>query len=422
LLLFFFIIKKAKSINKIFDFSSWKTDLIKSSKNIQIAWIIGLAVVLYVLYAITAKSLYWPTIHYDSIAGYDFLAKAIAHEGTINNSLFDTTNKICSYRTLYPPLFPINFAYAYIMGFELPKIITALYLISLAIIYYAYSRKFVNPVANIFFLALLLITPEMLAQSAMLMTNVPQAAYTLGAVGAFFIWNKTKEKRYFVLSIVCATLGVWGRSEGIIFGGTLGIILLIYIFENRKSTSTFNINNIKKILYFAFPLILIYAIWEVFLKVNHLDQVKQPFSIIPFYDAEKIKYLLTLTRKITFETSYYGYIINLFFIVFGLSIILQITKKEWDRESNLLITYIFVSIFFYLFVYYQIKVPLKTITGYITNGYKRGIFNIIPILALYISNTVWVRRFFNRLYFPAEKEEKKQIRNHSQTIKIRQTK
>lgn len=134
--------------------------------------------------------------------------------------------------------------------------------------------------------------------------------------------------------------------------------------------------------------------------MHHLDQFKQPFSIVPFFDKEKINYELDLTKKVTFTTSYYGYIFYLFFITIGLSIVQQIFKKKWDRESNLFLIYIFVSVFIYLWLYYQIKVPLKTFTGYITNGYKRGVFNLIPIVALYISNTKLIKSLFEKLSFP----------------------
>lgn len=42
----------------------------------------------FLFYAITVKNLYWTPISYDTIAGYDLMAKVVARDGFINNVSF----------------------------------------------------------------------------------------------------------------------------------------------------------------------------------------------------------------------------------------------------------------------------------------------------------------------------------------------
>lgn len=396
---FFFLVKRSAGIKSLFDFSNIFADFKVQLKNVQVAWVVGLIAIIYVLYAFTVKSMFWPTIHYDAISGYDLLAKAIAHEGTLHNTVMDPANGLMSVRALYPPLFSMSFAYAYIFGFAAPKIITTLLFISMAIIYYGYSLKFTNPVATVFFLFFLLITPEMLAQSAMLMTNMPQAVYTLAGVGAFFIWYKTREQGYFILSSIMIALGLWSRSEGLMFFAIIGLMLVIMMFKDRKNVPLFCKVNIRQLLLMGLPAVFLFLVWSLYLKVNSLDGYGQPFSIIPFYDPEKIQLQWNLVKDVTLSTRLYGDITIAFFVVVVLSFIYQYFTKKVDVVSNFMLVFILASLALYLLLYYQIKVDLDFFRSYINNAYKRGLFNYIPLMALYMSSTSLMRGLFDKMYF-----------------------
>src|SRR5205814_4604733 len=102
-------------------------------KQFHAAWIFLIACIIIISAMIIIKGEYWIVFIYDSIAGYDFLGRAIAHEGTIHNSIFDHTNPLYTVRDLYPPLVPLSFAFAYATGNLSSQIVITLFFASTVI-------------------------------------------------------------------------------------------------------------------------------------------------------------------------------------------------------------------------------------------------------------------------------------------------
>lgn len=364
-------------------------------------------VLIYLIYLVTVKALYWPAIHYDTIAGYDFLARAIAHEGTLHNSLFDPAHRLVSYRSIYPPLFPLSFAYAYICGEMSVKIIPILYYVSIAFSFYGLLRRYVNPLSSMLMVLILLATPEFAAQSTFLMTNMPQTIYTLIGVIGFICWFNHKGERYFALSIITLTLGVWGRTEGVVFFIPCCFALAYRLIRECRERSLFSRENVKRCLWFGIPSCVAYGTWEIYLKyVLKASDLQQPFKLGIIELKGKFDFMMRIVEEISFSSQLYGWVIYLGITAFVLNLIYLMYKREWLFFNGITLSLIVAAWCIYLWVYYQIDVPsLAIFEGYISYGYKRGLFNFLPLLLFYFATSKVVQNFSNMLYmeYPQKK-------------------
>jgi hypothetical protein len=344
----------------------------KAKKSFERNWGIlpVLAFLIYLLYGITVKAMLWPTAASDSIAGYDFLAKVIANEHTLNNSVFDKALDYGSVRLTYPPLIPINYAMAYMSGWVLPKIVNVLFILSSASLMLSLSNSvcknwFVATFMTVFFLS----TPEFLAMSALSLTNIPTTLYAgfgFIFIYRFFLFDKRPD---FWAGVLLLSFGMWVRSEVILFALT-GILLLLYKnFKNR---------NFRPAIQLSLAVFTPYVIWKVFLDYVVNASHQQGIRMFLFYDAQKIDDLVRLIKQVTFSTQYYGWLI-IAFLTFCASLFLKFKRKE----NTILLGSIFFIWGLYVLLYYQMENEFGTgriSVPYITAGYKRGIFSFFPIM------------------------------------------
>jgi len=79
------------------DIRSALTPYLEDPKAINPFYVTMLMFVLFITFVIVSKTLYWPILNYDSIDGYDLIAKLIGSEGQYNNLVFSTENFHCSF-------------------------------------------------------------------------------------------------------------------------------------------------------------------------------------------------------------------------------------------------------------------------------------------------------------------------------------
>lgn len=353
----------------------------------------------YLTYLVGVKTLFWPAIHYDTIAGYDFLAKAITREGTINNSLFNPEYNLISYRSIYPPLFPYSFAYCYITGVS-AKCIPLLFYISISFSFYGLLRKYVNPFLSSLGVLVLISVPEFAAQSTFLMTNMPQTAYTLIGVISFICWFQNKGDFYINVSILALTLGVWGRTEGVVFFLPCFFAILYRVWQNRKQIPLFKWTNLTLCFKFGAPPTFVYIVWELYLKYSlKAAELKQPFKLGVIDLDGKFDFMIKTVKEISFNTQLYGVVIYVFFIILLINIGLSVYKRKLQYISPLTLIIIIATWCIYLAVYYQIDIhSIEVFSGYINNGYKRGLFNFLPLLLFYCFTSTSIQKTIGLLY------------------------
>lgn len=335
-------------------------------------WLILFLSIAALLFFVTKKSLYVPTFSTDSVSSFDLYAKAIAHEGKLINSLI--YDKSVGYGAAYPPLTSLSLAYSYIFGFESSKIIPALFFISFIISFYGFSLRNNNSLAAVFATLGTVAAPELLAQSALNTTSVPQAMYASLGIISIILWNNTKETKYYYLAIVLLALNGWIRSEGIVYIGAAFLYCLYVQIPKKKISTPFIL---------LFLSMLPFLIWQIFLKMNSsvMDSfIQVEMQLVPNLDGEHFGKILAGTKKNFFHPSYYG-ITAYAFILAGLLNIYAFYKK---KQSLLILGLVLVPLIAYLVLLNQLHLRADTIESIMNASAKRFFFGIVAIMWFYI--------------------------------------
>lgn len=358
-------------------------------QQLHLPWLLFFACLVFVVYGITAKTLYWPTTAYDSITGYDYVAKVLAAEGGLDNSINNPLNYTFSLRTLYPPLVPIAFSFAYICGLATSKIISSLFFISVLTSFYGFLRYCCTHFNAIVFTLLLAVIPEFLAMSALSLSNVPSVAYTTAGAGFLILFFRERKDGFLWLSALMMAFAIFTRTEGIVYAAAAGIVLLFKAIPEKKWSWI--------ALYAIVPL-LFFVSWELYVKyVWELSEFKQPFIYKIFLDGHRLSFLLDKVLDVTFNTQYFGITVYLFLISVVISIpLIYSRKQDWQ-----LLVLIILSWALYVWVFYQMdifegKQLMAGGGGYIASGYKRGFFNFCALFLMYAATVLPVRNFFKK--------------------------
>ncbi len=351
----------------------------------NILWLVLLLLIITILVIITIKNLYWPTSASDALSSFDLFAKAIAAEGKILNSLIYDQN--VGFGAAYPPLYSLSLSYAFIFGFESSKIIPALFFICFTILFYSLLIQNGSSTGAAMVTFFMILTPELLAQSAINTTSVTQAMYGSTGIIALFTWNKTEQKRYLFLSIILLALNGWTRSEGIIYIGAGFIFLIWKMHQNKKWLKVTGI-----LLIASLP----FLIWQIFLK-SHAE-VMTPFvqaniQLIPNLNGEKISTILEWTKINLFHPVYYGIAIYVFIIGVLFNIFAAIKRKQ----SLFMLTIILIPLLGYLILINQIHLNADSVEAIMRSSGKRFFFGFIILLWFYISQVYPIRNLFSWL-------------------------
>ena len=400
---------------------------------LTLVWVIFAGMITTLVYGICVKGTYWPTHDFDAILGYDLLSKAIAHEHTLANSVMTTSDIVnnCGPRLLYPPLFALSNSLAYFDGLEIPGLVTSLFFISWAFTCYALLRRFVSSSGAIIFTFLTIIIPEMFYRASVCGTNLPCSIYTSIAVMSFVVWYEQRKEGFFYLSLLAVMFGTWTRSEAVLFAGGILVILLYVAVREKRFKYLF--------IYFAslIPLVL----WNLFLKAFVPRDQTGIFILKPFYDAAKLKKILTIAWEIMSTQNYYGITFYIAIAGFFLIVIANIATNFGKKENKILlgglvlwlviylavganlfsivlfailvigVSYVngdkweFLVIFFialgaYTMTFYQMKDEQNALFGpggWIQSGYKRGLFNYAPLGLFILVTSRWVSWAFGKL-------------------------
>ena len=354
-------------------------------KNINFGWLVLLGFALYVMYGISSKALFWPVYIYDSANGYDFIAKAIAAEGTFNNSVFDATFPLHSIRSVYPPLVPVAFGMAYIFGGASSKIVVVFFYLSIFIVLYAYIKKYTTHYAAALFSFLLAITPEFAAFSALSSPNPPCTFYNSMGLLSIYIWYREKENSYFAIGLACLLLGLWTRTESVMFVGTAGLIVLLHTIKTKKYTS---------LVLFGGLSLFIVAFWQVYVKnMLPVDSVNPIMDNISF-DLDRLSRMMAQVYDVTFSSQYYGVVVYLFLI----AIVLNFYFLVKEKDTLMLLGIVILPWIFYMMIYYIIDTDyMPGSVAWITAGYKRGFFYFLPLILFYVASTKVIKILFQKI-------------------------
>lgn len=349
---------------------------------VNLAWIFLVGTVVFLVYVVTARALFWPVYIYDSIYGFDFVAKAVAQEGTLHNAIFDPQHPLYSLRSLYPPLVALNFAFAYLLGFETSHVMVVIFYASLAASLYAFLTRVTTHLGAAFYTVLLVTVPE-LFNFASLSSSNPICAYYC-AVGLLALWRAvdTSSRADLRIGGILIALALWTRPEAIVFAAVAGGLVLWWSIQQKR---------VWPVLIFGAACLAFWGSWQAYL--HNVLQVTgdQPMDFILTWDAGKLSRMWSRVLEVTFHGAYYGAVIYLFVAI----VFLNIPYFGKQRHTLSLLGVIVVAWLLYLLVFYQLDTDfMPGSTDWIGDAYRRGLFNFIPLMLVYCAASVWSRTVF----------------------------
>ncbi|MBT1711476.1 hypothetical protein KK062_24750 [Fulvivirgaceae bacterium PWU5] len=349
---------------------------------VNLAWIFLVGIAVFLVYVVTARALFWPVYIYDSIYGFDFVAKAVAQEGTLHNAIFDPQHPLYSLRSLYPPLVALNFAFAYLLGFETSHVIVVIFYASLTVSLYAFLARVTTHLGAAFYTVLFVTVPE-LFNFASLSSSNPICAYYC-AVGLLALWRAvdTSSRADLRIGGVLIMLALWTRPEAIVFAAVAGMVVLWWSIRQKR---------VWPVLIFGAACLAFWGSWQAYL--HNVLQVTgdQPMDFILTWDAGKLSRMWSQVLEVTFHGSYYGVVMYLFVAI----VFLNIPYLGKQRQTLPLLGIIVVAWLLYLLVFYQLDTDfMPDSTDWIGDAYRRGLFNFIPLMLLYCATSMWSRTMF----------------------------
>lgn len=345
-----------------------------------------LIIVGFIVFVIVSKTLYWPIMNYDSIDGYDLIAKLIGAEGHYNNAVFSTDNPIHTVRSFYPPILVHVLSISYVFEGVHSKFTAVLYLMSTLIVLYYLVLRTESHVAAIFSVFLLCIVPEFMGQSALTASNPLSACYMLICLGFFDQYLKSKDRGHFYISMMALSFTIWTRTEAVIFAVPLFLLLI-----NGKQIKS----SLPKLGMLSLFTLVPFITWQLFIKKLSVLSTSQPIIKRLFFDSEKLLDLLGQIKIIVFNTEIYA--LGFFFILIAIITNLIFYKKT--KHIHKLTLILVISFIMYVWVYYQLDTDYKVIHkgSWIGSGFKRGLFYFIPIGCYYIGKSFLVQKLFVKI-------------------------
>lgn len=192
-------------------------------------------------------SVYWPIGDWDAIALYDFRAKVFLHSSNLASAI-----KSSGYFLGYPLLTSLAHTFIYQLGGENPKIIYFLFYLSFIIVFFGFSRRFVNRETSILTTLLLSTQIQIFSHASIAYTNLPFTIYFSLSAFYLYVWIRQQKCSLLILSALLLGLSSWARSSEPFWLVNLAIVF-IYSVKN------------KKLLYAVlYPLIFMffYQIWK----------------------------------------------------------------------------------------------------------------------------------------------------------------
>ena len=352
--------------------------------SLNLSWMLVVGCLAYLLYVTFSKALFWPTIAYDSITGYDFMGRMMAMEGTVKSSMFSDMNPFYSIRCGYPLFVPGSYGYTYMLGFDTSKITVVILMMSLVIAFYGFLKQFTNNLAAAIFTLLFISTPEFIAMGALSLSNVPHSLFVVSGIISMFLWMERGQMRYFYLAVMLLALNVWTRSDGVNFLVGAGFMVLLNSIRTKEWKPL-----IMLVLFTSIP----FLAWQIYLtstlNIENSNVFMKTFSM----DGDKFSELWTYISTVLKSTQYFG--VAPYLISIGIAAnSLYLLKVHYQ-----LLIMILVSFIIYIVIYYQMDFSSEnfgySIKSMVLSSYKRGMFSFVGLFYFYIAISPISKRLFH---------------------------
>lgn len=308
----------------------------------------------------------------------------MAAEGKLHISLYQYNLEGAG--GLYPPLYHGSFAYIYIFGAEMPKIVTTLFFLSLLTTFYSAVKNFVGTTAAILATFVLMLTPEMFSHAALSLGNLPTTAYVAAGALATITWLEKRDTKYFWLGAILMSFVIWIRSDTIVF--TAGALLIVGIdFLKTKDW--------KKTLIYSVIAVSPFIMWTLYLKLKIGAAQAGKFDLGIGYNSERMGVVSAYVKTFLFGGQHgavdggqlFGLVFVLFFLLLLINVvsIYKVGVKEilTDKVNVLLFFFVSFALYFAVFYFISEKVQNAPIASLMESSFKRGMFCFVPIAVFY---------------------------------------
>ncbi len=340
------------------------------------------------------KTVFFPSFDTDSIRGFNFVGMAIAAEGTLKGlSLFNSPNynfQSDAGLAAYTPFAQLSYAYVYLFGAMASKIVNAMMYLSFLGIFYALLKRVTTHTAAAIFTFMMMITPEMLAFSALSGINLLHTVYAASGLLFAVLWFDKKDPKLLVLSAILLSMNCFTRNEGIVFSGMASLLVLYRFFKKDIDW--------KKSLLFFVTAFFGFIYWILFLKANQIHSGSNLIITHLFWDGDKLATMYRELKPLYLNTQYYGIGV----VVFGLMLLVNLWNvfRKGDQAALLFAT--FGVILLYTLLIYQIDYVWDKIENVLRYSYKRFFFSFIPLMWFYIATngiTMWATKKADNLLY-----------------------
>lgn len=340
------------------------------------------------------KTVFFPSFDTDSIRGFNFVGMAIAAEGTLKGlSLFTSPNY--NFQTdaglaAYTPFAQLSYAYVYLFGAMASKIVNALMYLSFLGIFYSLLKRMTTHTAAAIFTFMMLITPEMLAFSALSGINLLHTVYAASGLLLVVLWFDKKDEKLLILSAILLSMNCFTRNEGIVFSG-MASLLVFYRFLKRDI-------DWKKSLVFLVTAFFGFIYWTIFLKANQIHSGSDLIITKLFWDGDKLATMYRELKPLYLNTQYYG----LSVVVFGLMLLGNLWNLFRKGDQVALVVATLGVMLLYTLIIYQINYVWDSIENVLRYSYKRFFFAFIPLMWFYVATngiTMWLTKKTDNLLY-----------------------
>jgi len=333
------------------------------------------------------KTIFFPSFDTDSIRGFNFVGIAIAAEGTLKGlSLFNSPNyhfQSDAGLASYTPFAQLSYAYVYLFGAMASKIVNAMMYLSFLGIFYSLLKRVTTHTAAAIFTFMMMITPEMLAFSALSGINLLHTVYAASGLLFAVLWFDKKDQKLLILSAILLSMNCFTRNEGIVFSGMASLLVLFRFFKKDIDW--------KKSLAFFVTAFFGFVYWTIFLKANQIHSGSDLIITKLFWDGDKVATMYRELKPLYLNTQYYGIGV----VVFGLMLLGNLWNLFRKGDQAALVVATLGVMFLYTLIIYQIDYVWDSIENVLRYSYKRFFFSFIPLLWFYIATngiTMWATK------------------------------
>lgn len=347
--------------------------LLKSEYQLY-AWWLLLALILYLLYGAYMRALYWPITEYDSVCGYDYVAKYLVAEHSFDNTLLRSKDFLTGNRYLYPAFVASADAYGYLVGLKNAHLITWLQYASFLLAFYGLVRHVAHPVIAILATFMMSVTPDFFAHASFSLTNIPNAIFSSLGMIALVMYFAKPERGLLLFAALFIGLGLWCRVDAIVYYILSFFMLALFAFMHKKYMD---------LMLFALIGIIPYAAWNIFTTqvlhvsasagfIDHLGIDTEKISVIGAYVYDLV-ILPNQQYALTFCVFWIVLMANIQFIL--------------DEFFNV-VTFFLFGLVMYAGLFYFIdnaKTGVST-KVYMEMALKRGLFTLVPLAWYFFAN------------------------------------